>query len=88
MARTLVANTRVRTDLRRVRHVSFFLFACWLFLNPGWAFSLDQGSMEYPVKLAFLYNFTKFVEWRDSFETPRAPCFVAAIAFRIIMLCG
>ena len=41
--------------------------------------------MEYPVKLAFLYNFTKFVEWPSgsyrSAESPLAICVVGADPF-------
>ena len=47
----------------RIRRASFFMFACWLFSSAPQAFSLNGEGVEYPVKLAFLYNFTKFVEW-------------------------
>jgi len=39
-----------------------------------------QGVEEYKVKAAFLYNFTKFVEWPDSaFRDPSAPFVVAVL---------
>lgn len=54
--------SRVRS--RRVRRASFFVVACLLCLDPSLkAQARNQGSQEYPVKLAFVYNFTKFVEW-------------------------
>ena len=41
------------------------------FLNPLNAVSVNEESLEYPLKLAFLYNFTKFIEWpSDSFHDP------------------
>lgn len=39
------------------------MFACWLFSSTPPVFSLNGEGVEYPVKLAFLYNFTRFVEW-------------------------
>ncbi len=37
-------------------------------------------TVEYPVKLAFLYNFTKFVEWpSDSFRNPDAPLVICIV---------
>jgi len=36
--------------------------------------------VEYPVKLAFLYNFTKFVEWPpDSYLAPGAPLVICIV---------
>lgn len=53
----------------RIRRASFFIVACWFLLNPLNAVSVNEESLEYPLKLAFLYNFTKFVEWpSDSFR--------------------
>jgi len=64
-----------RFDSRRVRRASFLIMACWLFLNgSARAPSQDADTVEYPVKLAFLYNFTKFVEWpASSFRDAGAP---------------
>jgi YfiR/HmsC-like len=59
---------------RRIRRASFFMFACWLFSSAPQAFSLNGEGVEYPVKLAFLYNFTKFIEWPiGSYRYPDAP---------------
>ena len=62
-------------DPRRIRRASFLIIACWLFANASpRAFPLSEEGLEYPVKLAFLYNFTKFVEWPpDSYCDPGAP---------------
>jgi hypothetical protein len=35
-------------------------------LGPGALLGQGAASREYQVKAAFLYNFTKFVEWRDT----------------------
>jgi len=36
--------------------------------------------VEYPVKLAFLYNFSKFIEWpAGSFRSPRAPLTICIV---------
>jgi hypothetical protein len=55
--------------------VSFITIVCWLFSSaPPNALSLAGESVEYPVKLAFLYNFAKFVEWpRESYRDPGSP---------------
>ena len=62
--------------------------AYWLSRAAGWALVLGAGLLsaslparaqissaeEYKLKLAFLYNFAKFVEWpADAFPTPQAP---------------
>ncbi len=42
--------------------------------------SAQSDLSEYQVKAAFLFNFTKFVEWPDgSFENPQAPIVVGII---------
>lgn len=64
-----------RIASRRIRRTSFFTIVCWLFSSgsPN-ALALTGESVEYPVKLAFLYNFAKFVEWPpDSYRGPSAP---------------
>lgn len=65
----------VRAGSRRIRQVSLLLIACGLFFNAATEVrSQDDERMEYPVKLAFLYNFTKFVEWPpDSYRDASAP---------------
>ena len=65
----------VRIAGRRGRRAGLFAIVCWLFANASpEALSLTGESVEYPIKLAFLYNFAKFVEWpSDSYRTPGAP---------------
>lgn len=70
-----------RLDSRRIRRSSFFIIACCLFLNASpRALSQNAETVEYPVKLAFLYNFTKFVEWpAGSFRSAGAPLAICVI---------
>ena len=43
-------------------------------LSPVFTCAQTDDSAEYPVKLAFLYNFTKFVEWpAEAYPGPEAP---------------
>jgi hypothetical protein len=54
---------------------SFLLVVLWIFSSglPG-ALALDEEEVEYPAKLAFLYNFAKFVEWPvGSYNSASAP---------------
>ena len=52
------------------------LFAC----SAASAQSEPSEPSEYQVKAAFLFNFTKFVEWPDgSFDDPQAPIVVGII---------
>jgi len=57
-----------------------------LFGTSPEALSQNEEGAEYSVKLGFLYNFTKFVEWPpDSFRDPGAPlviCIVGHDPFR------
>jgi hypothetical protein len=75
-------------DSRRIRRASFFaIIAGGLFLSASpKALSQNEEGAEYSVKLSFLYNFTKFVEWPpDSFRDPGAPlviCIVGHDPFR------
>jgi hypothetical protein len=63
----------VRVGWRPFRRDCVLIAACLLFLNPAIALSLNEATIEYPLKLACLYNFTKFVEWpEDSFRDPNA----------------
>jgi hypothetical protein len=64
-----------RAGSHRIRQASLFLIACGLFFNAvPEVLSQNEERMEYPVKLAFLYNFTKFVEWPpDSYRDPSTP---------------
>jgi hypothetical protein len=67
---------------RQFQRASIFgIIACWLFLiaSPE-AFSQKEEGAEYPVKLAFLYNFTKFVEWPpESYRDPSAPLLICIV---------
>ena len=71
-------NVRLRKRRGRVagsarRFVAISIIACWLSSGVPQAFSLNSQGVEYPVKLAFLYNFTKFIEWPPgSYRDPGA----------------
>ena len=49
---------------------------CWslaLFVSPA-AWPQSEQTVQYPLKLAFIYNVTKFVEWPpEAFSSPSAP---------------
>jgi hypothetical protein len=64
-----------RVVWHRMRRATVFVIICWLFSNSApKALPVNVETVEYPVKLAFLYNFTKFVIWPpDSFRNPDAP---------------
>ena len=65
---------------RRIRRASFFIIACWLFCDAPNALSLNGEGVEYPVKLAFLYNFTKSIEWPPgSYRYPDAPLAICIV---------
>jgi hypothetical protein len=70
-----------RVGSHPIRRASIFIFLCWLFSNASpKALPLNEESLEYPVKLAFLYNFTKFVEWPpDSYRTPDTPLVICIV---------
>jgi hypothetical protein len=70
-----------RVDWLGIRRVTVFIIVCWLFSNSApQALPLNVETVEYPVKLAFLYNFTKFVEWpSDSFRNPDAPLVICIV---------
>lgn len=62
-----------------------FIIACCLSSAAPQAFAQNGQDVEYPVKLAFLYNFTKFIEWpsgsyRD-LAAPHAICIVGRDPF-------
>ena len=57
----------------RFRQACILIVACALFLNPATGLSVNEDTIEYPLKLACLYNFTKFVEWpAGSYSGPGA----------------
>jgi hypothetical protein len=62
---------------------SFFIAVLWILSSaPPKALALSDEEVEYPAKLAFLYNFAKFIEWPlASYRFPGAP-FVLCIAGR------
>jgi hypothetical protein len=66
---------------RSIRGASLFvIIACWLSTGTPQALSLNGEDVEYPVKLAFLYNFTKFIEWPPaSYRDPRAPLAICIV---------
>jgi hypothetical protein len=68
------------SDSRRIRRVSAIII-CWFLFNASHnAFSLGRENAEYTLKLAFLYNFTKFVEWPSySFRSPGAPFAICVV---------
>ncbi len=72
----------LRVDSRQICRASIFgIITCWLFLiaSPK-ALSQNEESAEYQVKLAFLYNFTKFVEWPpESYRVPSAPLLICIV---------
>jgi len=73
------------TTGRRLRRssclvVSCFTLVCWLCCTTPQALSTNGEGVEYPVKLAFLYNFSKFIEWpAGSFRSPRAPLTICIV---------
>jgi hypothetical protein len=77
----LVVGFVARTDARRIPGASLFIIVGWLFINVfPQALWLNGESVEYQVKLAFLFNFTKFVEWpADSYKSPGAPLSICIV---------
>jgi YfiR/HmsC-like len=64
-------------DLRRIRRASAIIL-CWFLFNAS--LLLNGESAEYPLKLAFLCNFAKFVEWpAASFRSPDAPLAICIV---------
>jgi hypothetical protein len=61
--------------------MAFLMIALCIFSSaPPRALALNDEDVEYPAKLAFLYNFAKFIEWPPgSYDYPSAP-FVICIA--------
>jgi hypothetical protein len=67
---------------RRIWRASIFgiIAGCLLLIASPKAFSQKEESSEYTVKLAFLYNFTKFVEWPpDSYRAPSSPLLICIV---------
>ncbi len=72
----LAQPTRQHQPTRPAWHVALF---CWLALY--WpAAEADQHNLEYRVKAAFLYNFTRFVEWPpNAYASADAPLEICII---------
>jgi hypothetical protein len=68
--------TRQRSP--HIRRASFLIMLLWVFSNvPSSAVVLDGEDVEYPAKLAFLFNFAKFIEWPPgSYRSPSAPLII------------
>src|SRR5690348_16223444 len=67
-------------------HRAFAFIAVFGFFSyPSQMLFLQGQTAEYPAKLAFLYNFVKFIEWpTSSYDHPGAPlvmCIVGADPF-------
>jgi hypothetical protein len=79
--RSVLVRRLAPTRARGIPRGSFFIIGCWFFINVFTTpLSLNGESVEYPVKLAFLYNFTKFVEWpADSYSDPGAPLAICVV---------
>jgi hypothetical protein len=72
----------VRLDSRRTRRAFFFtiIACCFLLSAPPRALSQKEEGAEYTIKLAFLFNFTKFVEWPpDSYRDAGAPLMICIV---------
>jgi hypothetical protein len=55
------------------KFIIWLMFWAWL-VSPGAARGETPGSREYEIKVAFLYNFAKFVEWPpESFRNDASP---------------
>jgi hypothetical protein len=73
-------------NARRSGRISLFVTVCCLFSSTSpKALSANGESAEYSIKLAFLYNFSKFVEWPvnayRSASAPMAICIVGRDPF-------
>src|SRR5580698_5513970 len=73
--------TRVQSDSHRIGRACFGVTLCCL-LSCAFpdAFSQNGESGEYQVKLAFLYNFAKFIEWPSaSYRDSSAPLTICVV---------
>jgi hypothetical protein len=73
--------THLSENSRRAPRAALCLLAvcCLLLRFPLGGLSQDR-AVEYPVKLAFLYNFTKFIEWSAaSYRDPQAPMVICIV---------
>jgi ribosomal protein L16/L10AE len=66
-------------QIRRASVLSGVALSLFLLASPE-ALSQNEEGAEYPVKLAFLYNFTKFVEWPPgSYPAPHSPFLICIV---------
>ena len=65
---------------RRSRSWRLLRFAAFLFLLCPVCALRAENAREYQVKAAFLYNFTKFIDWpADCFASPQSPIVIAVL---------
>jgi hypothetical protein len=71
----------VRTNANGMPRACLASLIWWLLFNAFPAgFPLNGETVEYPVKLAFLYNFAKFVEWpAGSYTSPGASLAICVV---------
>jgi hypothetical protein len=55
--------------------IAFFALLSVTFLSPRYPSAEEERPSEYAVKAAFLYNFTKFVDWPAASFSPDDPLF-------------
>ena len=82
-------NSRLRRGNDRLAHAAprlscvgvLLIAACGLMLGvPPHISAQSEETAEYPVKLAFLYQFAQFVQWPpQAFENPTAPLVVCVV---------
>jgi hypothetical protein len=64
-----------------IRRASFLIMLLWVFSNVlSNAMAWNEEEVEYPAKLAFLFNFAKFIEWPPgSLPSPSAPLVICIV---------
>jgi YfiR/HmsC-like len=67
-----------RGSLHSVSGIFFCLVLCYLLGGlPAGLWAQGEDDAEYKIKLAFLYNFTQFIQWPpDAFQDANAPLMV------------
>jgi hypothetical protein len=76
-----VARFVVRAAANEIPRACLVSFICWfLFYAFSAGLPLSGETIEYPVKLAFLYNFAKYVEWpAGSYTSPGASLAICVV---------
>lgn len=73
-----IINTKLNTSTFLVKLCIAFLFH--LFISAPFSFAQNKPIPEYQVKAAFLFNFTRFVDWpSDSFNSANAPFVIGIV---------